>query len=55
MTKPFPCAILIPETKNNYFTERNRIMKNFVFAYEYECEAVLCSEEYGFANSLISG
>ena len=50
MTNPFPCAILIPETKNNYFTERNRIMRNFIFAYEYECEAVFCSEEYGCAK-----
>ena len=25
-------------------------MKNFVFAYEYEREAVLCYEEYGCAK-----
>ena len=50
MTNPNPCAILIPETKNNNFTERNRIMRNFIFAYEYECEAVFCSEEYGYAK-----
>ena len=50
MTNPIPCVILIPETKNNNFTERNRIMRNFIFAYEYECEAVFCSEEYGCAK-----
>ena len=50
MTNPNPCAILIPETKFSYFTERNRIMRNFIFAYEYECEAVFCSEEYGYAK-----
>ena len=25
-------------------------MKNFMFAYEYECEAVFYSEEYGYAK-----
>ncbi len=25
-------------------------MGNFIFAYEYECEAVFCSEEYGCAK-----
>ena len=50
MTNPIPCAILTPETKNNYFTERKCIMKNVMFAYEYEREAVLCSEEYGYAK-----
>ena len=50
MTNPFSYAILTPETKNNYFTERSPVMKNFVFAYEYEREAVLCYEEYGYAK-----
>ena len=50
MTNQKLCAILIPEAKNNYFTERKRIMKNFVFAYEYACQAVFCSEEYGCAK-----
>ena len=49
MTNCNCCAILTPETKNNTY-ERNRIMKNFVFAYEYEREAVLCCEEYGCAK-----
>ena len=29
-------------------------MIHFNFAYEYECEAVFCSEEYGCASYLIS-
>ena len=28
-------------------------MIHFNFAYEYECEAVFCSEEYGWASCLI--
>ena len=50
MTNPFPCDILIPETKNNTLQKGKRIMRNFIFAYEYECEAVFCSEEYGCAK-----
>ena len=43
----------MPETKDNTY-ERKCIMKNVMFAYEYECEAVLHSEEYGWASYLIS-
>jgi hypothetical protein len=25
-------------------------MKNILFAYEYECQAIFCYEEYGFAK-----
>jgi len=50
MTSRNLCAILIPATKLSYFTERNRIMINLFFAYEYACEAVFCSEEYGCAK-----
>ena len=39
----------MPETKDNTY-ERKCIMKNVMFAYEYECEAVFCSEEYGCAK-----
>ncbi len=50
MTNGKLCAILIPETKLSYFTERKRIMINLFFVYEYECEAVFYSEEYGCAK-----
>ena len=51
MTNGVSCVILIPETKNNYFIERNCIMKVTAFAYAYrECQAIFQSEERSFAK-----
>ena len=51
MTNRKYCDIVLPEPKNNYFTERNRIMKIVTSAFAYrECQAIFQSEEYSFAK-----
>lgn len=51
MTNRNVCAILMQETKNDYFIERNCIMKVTAFAYAYrECQAIFQSEERSFAK-----
>ena len=52
MTNPIFCAILMTESKNNTFTERNSIMKNFTSAicYKSERQAIFQCEEYSFAK-----
>ena len=52
MTNAYPCDIVLAETKNNTFTERNCIMKNFTSAcmYKSERQAIFQFEEYSFAK-----
>ena len=51
MTNSRPCAILILETKNNYFYRKERIMKTVTSAFAYrECQAIFQREEYSFAK-----
>ena len=51
MTNPQFCAILILETKNNYFYRKERIMKTVTSAFAYrECHAIFQREEYSFAK-----
>jgi hypothetical protein len=44
--------IVIPETKNNTFTERNSIMKTFtsVIRYMSQREAIFQYQEYSYAK-----
>ena len=51
MTNSKICAILISETKNNYFYRKERIMKTVTSAFAYrECQAIFQREEYSFAK-----
>ena len=51
MTNYFSCVILTPETKNNYFYRKERIMKTVTSAFAYrECQAIFQREEYSFAK-----
>lgn len=53
MTKAKKCAIVHSETKNNYFAERNSIMKNMTSAIFYmsEWQAIFQCEEYSFSEA----
>ena len=51
MTNSRPCAILILETKNNYFYRKERIMKTVTSAFVYRAyQAIFRRVEYSFAK-----
>ena len=52
MTNPQECGILITETKNNHFTERNCVMMTFVFATKNMSKAkAFFSKKEGFCEA----
>ena len=53
MTTAKKCGIVQSETKNNYFAERNSIMKNISSAIFYmsEWQAIFQCEEYSFSEA----
>lgn len=53
MTTAKKCGIVQSETKNNYFAERNSIMKNMTSAIFYmsEWQAIFQYQEYSFCEA----
>ena len=50
MTNPPILCYTNPRNQEKLLSRKELIMIHFNFAYEYECEAVFCSEEYGYAK-----